>query len=658
MFVILPFIALVLLFKFWHNPYQDWRRAVLLAALSWGVFIVLIIEGLSVTQSLNLVGLSVLWLIVDVVLIVAIRRQSRQARSTLSADDGLSTVNKPLTLYLKLLLAGVVVIVISIGLIGLVAPPNNWDSMTYHMGRVVHWVQSRNVDHYPTSIIRQLYPGPWSSFAITHLQILSGSDRFANLIQWLSMIGSLVGVSLIAQQLGARLHGQIFATVVCATIPMGILQASSTQNDYVVALWLVCLAYCVLQAIQSKFEGLWVYAAGASLGLAILTKGTAYLYAFPFCLWLLFSSLRRLQERWKSMLGFGAIALALNIIHYWRNWQVFDSFLGESGQGLEIFNLSVFLSNILRNLALHLSTPVRSINLVTIQAVEALHRLIGIDASDPRITSPPGYHFDMHSLINHEDLAGNPLHLFLFLAVTIAFFVTKNPLKRRQRYFLAAYWLAVLAGFLLFCALIIWSPWRSRLHLPIFVLAAPFIGSIFSEVLSRRLVNLVVAALLGASFIWVGFNETRPLILNSQIVETRQVYNIFNQSRTDQYFATRPDLQENYVKIAEFVKSQTCTQLGLKLGKGDLWEYPLWVLLNNHANPSLRIEHIDVANASATQAQVSSYRPFLPCAVVAIGHEAATQDEIYAYQTIYQRQWNEGNFSVFVNQQISDRREQ
>ncbi|MHC5831404.1 MAG: glycosyltransferase family 39 protein, partial [Nostoc sp.] len=104
-------------------------------------------------------------------------------------------------------------------------------------------IQNHTVAHYPTSYTPQLYQNPWSEFVILHFQILSGGDYFANLVQWFSMIGCIIGVSLIARQLGADLRGQVFSAVVTATIPMGILQASSTQNDYVIAFWVVCLAY-------------------------------------------------------------------------------------------------------------------------------------------------------------------------------------------------------------------------------------------------------------------------------------------------------------------------------------------------------------------------------------------------------------------------------
>jgi hypothetical protein len=49
------------------------------------------------------------------------------------------------------------------------------------------------------------------------------------------------------QQLGANQTGQLIAAVFVATIPMGILQASSTQNDYVLSFWLICFVYFIEQ---------------------------------------------------------------------------------------------------------------------------------------------------------------------------------------------------------------------------------------------------------------------------------------------------------------------------------------------------------------------------------------------------------------------------
>src|SRR5207249_2914067 len=66
-----------------------------------------------------------------------------------------------------------------------------------------------------------------------------------------------------------------------ASLPMAILQASSTQNDLVASLWLVCFVYFLVRLVTAWK---WTDAAlgGISLGLAMLTKVTSYLLAPPF----------------------------------------------------------------------------------------------------------------------------------------------------------------------------------------------------------------------------------------------------------------------------------------------------------------------------------------------------------------------------------------
>jgi 4-amino-4-deoxy-L-arabinose transferase-like glycosyltransferase len=79
---------------------------------------------------------------------------------------------------------------------------------------------------------------------------LSGGDGLANMIQWFSFIGSIIGISLIARELGADRPGQLFSAAFCATIPMAILQASNTENHLSTAFWLVCFVYFSLHAFH------------------------------------------------------------------------------------------------------------------------------------------------------------------------------------------------------------------------------------------------------------------------------------------------------------------------------------------------------------------------------------------------------------------------
>jgi hypothetical protein len=184
-------------------------------------------------------------------------------------------------LQFRLIVAAISSILACTFVIAIVSPPNNWDSMIYHMSRVMHWLQQEGVDHFPTNILPQIELNPWAEFAILQFQALSGGDYLANLVQWFSMAGCIIGVSLIASLFAATARGQLLSGLIAATIPMGILQSSSTQNDLVVSFWLVCfIVFGIMSARERSLA--WIVLMSLSLGLAVLTKGTAYIFSAPF----------------------------------------------------------------------------------------------------------------------------------------------------------------------------------------------------------------------------------------------------------------------------------------------------------------------------------------------------------------------------------------
>lgn len=334
--------------------HEDWRSNFLSLAVILGVFITASTEILSLFKSLTFGTVLGFWIITIGLFIYFYYRQIKQGKQFLNIS-GISKIT-PVSLVL---LSGVVFIVAIVGITAIVSPPNNWDSMTYHMPRVVHWIQNHSVAHYPTYDSAQLVHPPFAEFVIMHLQILSGGDRLANLVQWFSMVGCIIGVSLIAKQLGADSRGQIFAAVFCTSIPMGILQASSTQNDYVIAFWIVCLAHYFLAILPYKNPPIrLVCAIGASLGLAILSKSSGYIFAFSFMVGLFVWYVNRLRWRmWRFAVIVTAIFVLINLGHYWRNIDLYGSPIATvdytDDYKIEVYSLPTFLSNIIRNLSLH-----------------------------------------------------------------------------------------------------------------------------------------------------------------------------------------------------------------------------------------------------------------------------------------------------------------
>jgi hypothetical protein len=76
---------------------------------------------------------------------------------------------------------------------------------------------------------------PGAEVAVLQVYVVGQSDRLVNFVSWFAMLASLVVVSHLAKRMGAGPTGQWFGVVFAAAIPMGIVQASSTMTDYVLA---------------------------------------------------------------------------------------------------------------------------------------------------------------------------------------------------------------------------------------------------------------------------------------------------------------------------------------------------------------------------------------------------------------------------------------
>lgn len=624
LWALLPFLCFVLLFLFFLCTTQRWRFSFLFASLAWGVFVVFVSEMLSLFNGLTRNGVLAAWVLfalaLAAVLAAIVRRGKRIPKFSFSqyaAQD-------------FCLLAGVGTVVIITGLVAITAAPNNWDSMTYHMSRVVHWIQNRSVAHYPTHIQRQLYQGPWAEFAILQFQILGNGDRLANMVQWFSMAGSLLGISLLVSEMGFPLRGQLWAAFAAAVLPMGILQSSSTQNDYAVALWLIGLAIFVVRCHRG--QGKWgdTVALGVSLGLGALTKATAYIIAVPFLVWFFAVGIRQREKRlWRESAVIFVLLIVINLGHYSRNTGLYGSPLsgGEQKYFNEVFSPGVLISNLVRNGVLHLGAPQQSFNQGIKAGVAAFHRMLGLDPSDPRSTWGE---FDVPAWSTNEDIAGNPLHLAL---IVIAVGVCLGRRELRCNSGLWAYLGAVSGGVLLFCLVLKWQLFHSRLQLPFFLLAMPLTGMALSRIRGRWIFYGVFLIFLMSALPYLLHNERRPLLGKR---------NIFNTKRASQYFSYRRFMEVPFVGAVKFVGGQGCSDVGLLFGADD-WEYPFWALFAESPRP-VRLRHVHVKNISAKQEEREG-ADSPPCAVI-------TQSEAGRVMVIsglgYQKSWQFSFVSVYT----------
>jgi len=581
----LPILCWLLTVTYLARRGCEWRSAFLLAGISWGCLVAVFTELLSVIRRLTADNLALCWTIaIGVALLLNFSlKKPWKARKVIIAPTALEVG----------LLGGVVLVCLATFVTAILAPPNTWDSMTYHMSRVMHWLQNRSVDHYPTHILRQIELNPWAEFAIAHFQALSGGDRFANLVQWFSMVGSMVGVSLVTEQIGGDWRAQLFAAIVTATIPMGILQASSTQNDYVVSFWLVCLTWAGLQSMVKK-ELKWAAIVGASLGLAILTKGTAYLFALPFMGWVILTICHGVTRKAIVYSAFIILpVLLLNSPHYCRNNNTFSNPLSSGSDRYvnEEISLRVLASNVLRNTALQMATRSEQINSAIMDGVYRIHNILGIDVND-KTTTFEEEKFNINKMSIDEDNTNNILHFLFYVLVVFTSIHAIGKINITA----IRYLLVFTMSFFVFCLVLKWQPWHSRLLLPLFVLISPVACYLSCLCWKPMVVTVTVLMLMLASTPWAFCNSTRPLVMRLSMLEMG-MFPLFKMDRNQFYFVRAPYLYGKYENISDEIKGKMVKNIGLITGE-DTMEYPLWVLINQKSTLPFRIEHVDVKNKS------------------------------------------------------------
>src|SRR5262245_34735719 len=115
---------------------RDLRDTFVRASIVWGAVLLALTEVLSFFKALSLIPVALSWVFVA---LIAFPWKRRSAKPIMPNIDAIFLV--PIAIILLVTLA-----------VALAAAPNNFDSMTYHLGRVAHWMQNHDVRPYPTNI--------------------------------------------------------------------------------------------------------------------------------------------------------------------------------------------------------------------------------------------------------------------------------------------------------------------------------------------------------------------------------------------------------------------------------------------------------------------------------------------------------------------------
>lgn len=525
-------------------------------------------ELLSLLGLLNRSTLTGYWILVGVFAAWRGTAVGAHKRAVLQLSSGVrSYLDWPLPFKLaSILLAALTTVLLAVAL---KSPPNTTDSLTYHMARVAHWAQAGNLGHYAASYHPQLWNAIGAELAVLHLYLLADGHAWVNLVQWSSLVGAVLAVSVLAAELGAGGPGQLVAAVFAATAPASILQATSTQTDLVAGFWVVASVALVMPLLNRSLGLLEWAALGSAIGMGMLTKGIYYPIAAPMLLLVFLLGWRRERSIRELSLGVVVIltaAFVMNLGYWARNLTTYGGPFG-SAEWMSIRTSASFqplapIVRIVQEIAINFPTPWEPANGIIEDSVRSVSAFLGVPSPD----------FTIQWAWNHEDLAGSPLHMASFAVVSMyAIFAQSDRSSKAVRW----YAFAIILAFAAFSWLIGFNPFGARHHIPFFLLAGPLLGVVLEGLGRPGFLTAALFAFLISSLPWVFLNQTRPLIGWKPRTRTQS---IFRATERELIFANTPDSREAYTKGTRTILESDCDQIGTSLDSRDP-EYALWWLL-------------------------------------------------------------------------------
>lgn len=584
---ILPFFFLMGLVLLRFSQGRDRVGSIVEAIIAWAVVSDVASEVLGYFRLLSFYPLLVLWSMCAGTTLILLWGARRQLRKFFG-------IERSLAFYIVATFAVVTLF------IALTAAPNNWDSQAYHLPRIEHWIQDGSLAYYPSWNARQNEFAPLSELLLLQTRVLSGSDFYYLLIQWIGMLGSVAAAFRITRQLGGNREQCWIAAVFLATLPIGILESTSTQNDYLVAVFLMAFITLGIEAIEQRRPSAGLVLAAAAAGVMTgLVKPIGFMIGAGFALWFAIALSRGVTlglwlRRVAGIAVVAAVLLAPFAARFAGGAKTDDL---EAVHFSSSFGIRQTLDSLIRHWVSNLAIGVPEVDDPVVRISEKITYRIGLQAHRADTSDPlrPNYIPPVGLLIFHEDLGPNQLHTIL---LTLAFLALAIRWPRPPSNRLLIYCVSWLAGILVFASLSRFSLWAVRYHLAGFAAGAPFFAMAWPDRWSgskKTAALMLLLALGGAPSLLL--NQSRELfpLWRTQFPSLgRDRFSYLTQTRLERQFVNQPQLLAPYQEAIDTIVRSKASQIGIIMDR-DNFEYPIWLMLRQRTlvHP-IRIEAVAV----------------------------------------------------------------
>lgn len=439
----------------------------------------------------------------------------------------------------------------------LFVPPNNWDSMTYHLSKIGFWLQNGSLGFFDTYNLTQNYSPPNAEILIMWSILFIKSDIFAGFIQFIAYLGTILLIYGTAREIGANIFQGIFASLVWASIPEVMLEATSTQNDIVATFFLIAAIFFMLRGCNELgWRGFMV--SGISLGLAVGTKATAILALPGIFVGALFLSVKTEKNFVKNL----------------TSWVISASL------GIIIFGSYIYIENYLYY-GYPFSTQAVKADHTDPSVMNIFNRLYHIghrflDTSGIPFLNIPGF-FQIRYF--HEDYAGYGL-VWLFLGVLALFYALYKGFFKNDFLKMGLFIIAV--GYLLsFSFALTINPHIFRLLIFFTAITCPLVAFLYPKEIAlfypkeynklnwhRAFFTLITTVGIIPIFVSAFFNISKPFYL--PFSDKKNIFEMdFYEKRF--FFPSKKDEMIIFKELDKMAK--TGSRVGV-IASSDDWDYP------------------------------------------------------------------------------------
>ena len=468
-------------------------------------------------------------------------------------------------------------------------PPNEWDSMTGHLNRILYFLNQGstkhlvgtnwNIDTYPKSFCSiQVYPFLMSGYN-EHFFKLPNFGAF-----WLISFASY-GV---LKQLGAPYKTRLFISLIVILAPNIILQSTLTDTDIVLGAYLISLIYFLLSYFNTK-KLLYLYVAGIVFSLALSHKITFVFSFIPLLIlyvYILFKSFKFERIKYVKHLF---ISHSLSIIFlifptgYLANIKYYDHPIGPS---IATKHQSVERAGSLVNLILQGSRNVLRYTfdllnldgLRNIQIVEEMQKNgknlfkqmdrvlhLGLEKTTEFTIIP----FDFNK--RFEFYNGSPIFGTLLILMIIPSIILY---LRKPKFVMSLFLLGFIFHFLALSFSAPYDPWKGRYMISSLLFLFPILtywGDWFFYSNQSKFKNSLF--IFGLFLVCASAISTLLFNVRALPFATYGAKSIFSLKRMEALTISRPDITKAYIKFDSIVPQNAIVALATI---NDDYEYPLW----------------------------------------------------------------------------------